>query len=149
MDGRGSSSETGGKRITRWLLAALYLIAGYAHLAAPAPFLRITPDWVPKPEQVILLTGIAEAAGAIALIQPWNLSLRKAGAVGLALYALCVWPANVNHMLIDFAQPYGGWDATIIWAYHIPRMLLQPALIWAALWSGGVIGWPRRTESRT
>src|SRR5690606_40580126 len=60
--------------------------------------------------------------------------------IGLALYALCVWPANVNHMLMDLAAPDGGWGL----AYHGPRMLAQPLVIWLALWCGDVTDWPFR-----
>ncbi|MDR7101399.1 DoxX family protein [Croceicoccus sp. BE223] len=131
----------------RWLLAALYIIAGIAHLRDPALFVRITPDWVPAPDAVIALTGVAELLGAMALIQPWSGRLRQAAGIGLALYALCVWPANIHHMTMDLANPDGGWGL----AYHVPRMLLQPVLIWLALWTGEVVGpaapgkWHRRT----
>ena len=72
------------KIILRVLLAVFYAYAGYAHIANPAPFLAITPDWVPAPEAVIYWTGIAEIAGAIALIQPFSKPLRKAGGFGQA-----------------------------------------------------------------
>lgn len=124
------------RRLARWLLAALYLLAGAAHLARPEPFLTITPRWVPWPAEVVMWTGVAELAGALALAQGWSVPLRRAGGVGLALYALCVWPANGQHMLIDMARPDGGLGL----GYHVPRMLFQPVLIWLALWSGGVIG---------
>jgi hypothetical protein len=26
--------------------------------------------------------------------------------------------------------------------YHIPRLMLQPLIIWWALWAGSVIDWP-------
>ena len=76
-------------------------------LATPPPFLTITPVWVPWPEAVVLWTGIAELLGAAGLIQPWSKQLRRAAGIGLALYALCVWPANMNH----FVDGYGarGW----------------------------------------
>ena len=64
-------------------------------------------------------------------------ALRRAGGIGLALYALCVWPANVNHMLIDLARTDGGG---LPLAYHLPRLAAQPLLIWAALWAAGVSG---------
>ena len=121
----------------RGLLGAAYAAAGVLHLAAPEPFLRITPTWVPHPEAVIALTGLAELAGAAALLQPWSPGLRRAGGIGLALYALCVWPANVNHMLMDL-----GTDTSLGWWYHAPRMVLQPVLIWAALWAGEVVRRP-------
>jgi uncharacterized membrane protein len=122
----------------RLLLGALYLAAGLLHLALPGPFLGITPGWVPLPKLVIALTGLAELAGAAGLVQPFHAGLRRAAAWGLAAYALCVWPANVNHMVMDLARPDHGLGL----AYHVPRMFAQPLLIWAALWAGGVTGWP-------
>ena len=113
-------------------------MAGYFHLTAPAPFLRIMPGWVPAPEAVVLLTGLAELLGAIGLAQPLSPTLRRAAAIGLALYALCVWPANANHMLMDMARADQGWGL----AYHVPRMLAQPLIVWAALWAGEVTDWP-------
>lgn len=122
----------------RWLLAMFYFYAGYAHIASPDPFLQIMPPQVPWPEQVVFWTGVAELLGAAALLQPYTPQLRRAGAIGLALYALCVWPANINHMLMDMARPDGGWGM----AYHVPRMALQPVIIWLALWTGGITDWP-------
>ena len=125
---------------TRWLLAALYLTAGYFHLARPGPFLGITPQWVPWPEAVVLLTGLAELSAVPALLQPWSKPLRRAAGIALAIYAVCVYPANVNHMLIDLAKPDQGLGL----AYHIPRLLAQPLVVWAALWASGAIDWPWR-----
>jgi len=124
----------------RWLLAIIYLVAGIAHIRSPAGFLAITPEWVPFPEQVILFTGIAEIAGAIGLtISPKLLSgPRYAAGIGLALYALCVYPANINHAINDIE--IGGASAT--WLYHGPRLAFQPLFIWWALIAGDVIDWP-------
>ncbi|WP_230206779.1 DoxX family protein [Novosphingobium sp. Gsoil 351] len=122
----------------RWLLAALYLTAGIFHVARPQPFLGITPHWVPWPVTVILLTGLAELAAVPALLQPWSRPLRRAAGIGLAVYAVCVYPANVNHMLIDLAKPDHGLGL----AYHVPRLLAQPDVVWAALWAGEAIDWP-------
>lgn len=123
-----------------YLLAIFYAYAGYRHIVAPGPFLQITPDFVPLPDWVVWLTGIAEIAGAIALAQPWSHKLRQAGGIGLALYALCVWPANVNHMAMDMESADGGFGL----AYHVPRMIAQPVIIWLALWCGQVTDWPFR-----
>ncbi len=133
----------------RWLLAALYAFAGYAHVASPATFLAIMPPLVPWPEAVVLWTGIAELLGAAALAQPFWPQLRRAGAIGLALYALCVWPANINHMVLDMASPDGGPDGRMGLGYHIPRMFAQPLIIWLALWVGQVIDWPFRPRRQT
>jgi len=123
--------------VVRWLLTAMYLAAGIAHLRSPQFFLPITPGWVPAPEAVILWTGIVELAGAAALAQPFSPALRRLAGWSLAAYALCVWPANISHMLIDDGANLG---------YHIPRMIAQPLFIWAALWSSGAIEWPWRRK---
>ena len=119
----------------RWLLALAYGYAGYLHLIQPEPFLAITPPWVPQPELVVAATGVAELLGAIGLMIP---RARKAAGWGLALYALCVWPANVHHALANVA--IGG--ETLSWWYHGPRLALQPVIIWWALWASGAVEWP-------
>lgn len=126
------------RTILRWVLALFYGAAGVIHLARPAPFLTIMPPWVPAPELVVQLTGIAELAGAIGLLQPWSLALRHAAGWGLAAYALCVWPANFQHLLNDLARPGGGLGLS----YHVPRLAFQPVLIWLALWVSAATDWP-------
>ncbi len=123
--------------LLRYALAAVFGAAGVLHLLFPEPFIDITPEWVPMKATVVALTGAAEIAGAIGLMVP---RLRRAAGIGLALYAVCVFPANLHHMHIDLdrARPLLGW------AYHGPRLLLQPVIVWACLWAAGVIDWPFR-----
>ena len=128
------------RTVLRLVLALLYAVAGVLHLVAPRPFLAIMPGSLPFPTEIVFLTGIAEILGAAALAQGWSASLRKAGAIGLALYAVCVFPANINHFAIDMARPDQGLGL----AYHVPRMIAQPIIVWWALWAGGVTDWPFR-----
>jgi uncharacterized membrane protein len=141
---RTDDRESRTRQAFRWLLALFYLLAGIAHIRAPGGFLAITPDWVPFAEQVVLFTGIAEIAGAIGLmIRPKAMpGIRYAAGIGLALYALCVYPANINHAVNNIAL--GGETAS--WLYHGPRLAFQPIFIWWALISGGVINWPFRPK---
>jgi uncharacterized membrane protein len=123
----------------RWLLAAFYCVAGIAHLNAPDAFLAIVPQWVPWPRETILVTGVCEmAGGAGLLLQQWR---RSSGSM-LALYALCVWPANIKHALEGVHMP----PIPDSWWYHGPRLALQPVLIWWALWSTAAIDWPCRLK---
>ncbi len=122
------------RSLLRAALAGIYAFVGYMHIAAPEPFLAIMPAGIPFPQAVVFWTGVAEILGAIALLQPFNLRLRQAGGIGLALYALCVWPANINHFIMDMARDDGGLGL----AYHVPRMIAQPVVIWWALWAGEV-----------
>ena len=122
----------------RWLLATIYLVAGIIHVRSPGGFVAITPGWVPWPESVVLLTGLCEIAGAVGLaVIP---QLRRAAGCALAAYAVCVFPANINHALNDIAV--GG--IRMSWWYHGPRLLFQPVLVWWALWASGITDWPFR-----
>ncbi len=127
----------------RLLLALFYGVAGVVHLRAPDGFVAITPGWVPWPETVVLMTGLCEIAGAIALaLIP---GLRSAAGIALAAYAVCVFPANINHAINGITIA----GVQMSWWYHGPRLLFQPVFVWWALWAGGVTDWPfrRRTAS--
>lgn len=137
----GHRLETG-RRVARLGLSIIYLTAGFAHLLFPNPFLMITPELVPYAQSVVFWTGLCEIIGGICLWVP-----RFAGwaGVGLALYAVCVFPANIKHAMdsLSFAS------ATIwIWAYHSMRLPLQPVLVWLALFAGNQTDWPWTNKSR-
>jgi uncharacterized membrane protein len=121
----------------RWALAVFYAVAGALHLATPQAFVLIVPGWAPWPYPLVLVTGVCELAGAAALLTQ---RLRAAAGVMLALYAICVFPANVKHALENVQVP--GLPAS--WWYHAPRLALQPVLVWWALYGAGVVDWPFR-----
>jgi uncharacterized membrane protein len=123
------------RAVMRWIMAAFYLVAGAGHLLVPDAFLPIVPDWVPLPRDTILLTGLCEIAGAIALVTArW----RRLAGIMLALYAVCVFPANIKHAIDGIHLP----SIPDSWWYHGPRLALQPVLVWWALFCAGVIDWP-------
>jgi uncharacterized membrane protein len=137
----GHSPSSGAARLAmRWVLAALYVAAGVAHLWAPDQLLAITPSWVPLAPQVIFLTGVFELVASAALL---TRPLRRWAGIAMAVYALCVWPANFKHALdgIDLAYVSSSW------LYHGPRLALQPVIMWWALYSAGVIDWPWRRHA--
>lgn len=133
-------TETRPRAAARWLLAAAFLLAGVLHLFRPAPFLSITPAWVPYAPEIIAFTGLCEIAGAIGLCMP---RLRWWAGVMLAAYAVCVYPANVKHAVDYIAHGTGGLS---LW-YHIPRLAFQPVIVWWALYAGCVTDWPFRRRS--
>ena len=87
--------------------------------------------------EVILVTGLCELAGALALV---TRPLRWWAGVALAAYAICVWPANFKHAIDAIQLPY----ITNSWWYHGPRLAFQPVIVWWALYSARVIDWPWR-----
>jgi len=123
--------------VMRWAMAAFYAVAGVGHLLRPEAFLPIVPDWVPVPRDVILVTGACELAGAAALLTS---RFRLIAGVMLALYALCVWPANIKQAVEHIHLP----PLPDSWWYHGPRLAIQPVLIWWALYCAGAIDWPWR-----
>jgi uncharacterized membrane protein len=121
----------------RWVMATFYAAAGIAHLVAPDKLLAITPSWVPFAPEVILISGLCELAGAVALV---TTPLRRWAGFALAAYALCVWPANFKHAIDGIDLPHIANS----WLYHGPRLAFQPVLIWWALFSAEIIDWPSR-----
>ena len=125
----------------RWVLAVIYVAVGVMHLRSGHGFLSIMPPWVPYPLEVVRLTGVCEILGGLGLLIP---RLRWLSGVMLALYAVCVYPANLHHA-------FGHVDVGILpssWWYHGPRLAFQPVFVWWALFAGGVINWPfRRTPA--
>lgn len=125
----------------RWMMTLFYFAAGVLHLRWPGGFLPIVPGWVPFPLQIVLLTGAAEIAGAIGLTIP---RLRKWAGIGLAIYAVAVFPANIKHA-VDGIHIAGGQQGL---GYHIPRLLFQPVLVWWALFAAALTNWPfKRREA--
>ena len=125
--------------VARYLLVLVYLSAGVAHLIATERFLPIVPDWVPFPRQTIILTGLCEIAGSIGLLTEGR---RRIAGIMLAIYAICVYPANIKHA-IEAVQvspiPHSWW-------YHGPRLAFQPVFVWWALFCSGVVDWPFQSK---
>lgn len=128
------------RTILRWVLAASYFAVGLFHLYSPDAFLPIMPDWVPDPRGVVLVTGACEIAGAFALL---TARFRRVAGMMFALYAVCVYPANIKHAIEGI--PAGG--VQLGWWYHAPRLALQPVLVWWALFAGRVTDWPFRPQA--
>ena len=119
----------------RYGLAILYAPFGALHIARARAFLPVMPPVIPFPETVVKLTGAAEIAGAVGLMIP---ATRKAAGIGLALYAVCVYPANVYQAFWHRHAP----PLPDSWWYHAPRLAVQPVFVWWALFAAGVVSWP-------
>ena len=130
----------GPRAVLRWLLAAAYFGFGLFHLASPASFLPIMPPMIPFPREVVLFTGACELAGAAGLMLPRT---RRLAGVMLALYAVCVYPANLYHAFSGIYVRH----LPSSWWYHGPRLLAQPVLVWWALYAGGETDWPFRRRT--
>ncbi len=122
-------SATKGRGFARWSLVAIYAVAGIIHIRKPSLFMRVMPDVVPYPREVIVATGACEIAGAVGLMLP---KTRRLAGRALALYAVCVFPVNIKHAVLQ--SPVGG--VRLNGWYHGPRLLFQPVFVWWALVAG-------------
>ena len=123
--------------VMRIAMSAFFAAGFVLHLLATDKVVAITPDWVPYPRKVVLITGMIELAGAVALLVP---GLRRATGIALAIYVIAVWPANFKHAFAHIVTP----PIPDSWWYHAPRLALQPVIAWWALFSTRVVDWPFR-----
>ena len=110
-------------KLSRYLMAALYVGAGTLHFVKPAVFARIVPPYLPAPRLLVAVSGAAEVAGGLGLLLP---ATRRPAAIGLIALLVAVFPANVymaRHNAELFRLP-----AWAVWG----RLPLQVGLIgWA------------------
>src|SRR5689334_273150 len=80
------------RSVLRWLAAGGFVLAGMNHFIHPAMYRQIIPPGFPRPDALVVVSGIAEIVGGIALLIP---RLRRAAGWGLIALLLAVFPANV------------------------------------------------------
>ena len=118
--------------ISQRLLAAFFTAAGIMHFVVPRSYEAIVPAYLPiSPKRAVEISGVAEVAGALAVLPPATRSLARWWL--LALLA-AVFPANV-HMAISPEQVRGlDLDRVPRWALWA-RLPLQPLMmvwVWRA-----------------
>jgi uncharacterized membrane protein len=106
------------------LLALAFTAAGTLHFVRPRMYEEIMPSYLPAHHALVLASGAAEIAGALALLHPRT---RRLGGLWLAAVLAAVYPANV-HMALH-PDRYPGLAPGVLWA----RLPIQPLLVWWAL----------------
>ncbi len=106
----------------RSLAAPFFVIAGALHFVKPEPYRAIMPKWVPAPDAMVALSGVAEIAGGAGLAVPGT---RRPAGWGAAASLIAIFPANLEMALHPerFPQVPGGRHA--LWA----RLPLQALFI--------------------
>jgi uncharacterized membrane protein len=113
---------------SRLALAALFTYAGSLHFLKPRFFEAIVPPAIESAKkEVVAISGVAEIAGAVAVLHP---ATRRFGRWWLLALLISVFPANI-HMAVNPEQ-IRGLDLKKIprWALWA-RLPLQPlAMLW-------------------
>ncbi|KRO86112.1 MAG: DoxX family protein [Cryomorphaceae bacterium BACL29 MAG-121220-bin8] len=82
------------KLISLLLMSLFYFVAGISHFRKPKFFISITPEWVPFPKSINLITGIIEIILSIGLLFSYS---RNYAVLGLIALLIAVFPANIYH----------------------------------------------------
>lgn len=111
------------KKISLYIMAGLYILAGINHFWRPEFYLKIMPPWLPWHEELVFISGVAEVALGIMLFFP---ATRRLAAWGIILLLIAVFPANIQ-MMLDYKAEHNPklWIAIL-------RLPLQIVLIWWA-----------------
>ncbi len=112
------------RNLSRYPLAAFFIVAGVNHFRDPATYLSMMPPWLPAPEALNFISGAAEIFGGIGLLISRT---RNAAALGLILLLIAIFPANIHIAL-------NGWPGM-----DIPRWVLWARLPFQLLFLGWVL----------
>jgi uncharacterized membrane protein len=115
-----------GKKVGLYLLIIFYLLAGINHFINPTIYIQIIPPYLPNPELLNLLSGIAEIALAIFLIFK---STRTYAVYGIIAMLIAFLPAHIYMIQI------GGCAGDLcvpLWVAWLRLIVFHPLLIlWA------------------
>jgi uncharacterized membrane protein len=120
------------KQPLRYVMGVLYIVAGVMHFVAPKTYADVVPPSLPRPLELVYLSGIAEIVLGVGVLIPRT---RRHSAWGLVLLLLAVFPANVHMATSDFElggvpERFDGLSDAALWA----RLPLQGVLVLWAWW---------------
>lgn len=115
------------KKISLYIMSALYILAGINHFIFTKPYVAIMPSWLPWHYALVYISGILESLFGYLLLLPFT---RRLAAWLIIFLLIAVFPANIQMMINYYkaGNPY-------LWL-TILRLPLQPALMyWAYLYA--------------
>ncbi|MDB5036085.1 MAG: DoxX family rane protein [Chlorobi bacterium] len=116
-------SSTLNRSVTRYIFGISLALAGLNHFINPAGYVRIIPPYLPFPQLLVGLSGLAELLLGVLILFPRYMRLAAWGSIALLI---AVFPANIHMALHPSYFP--GIDPAILWL----RLPLQAVFIaWA------------------
>lgn len=97
----------------RTLAGPFFVLAGALHFIAPRPYRAIMPEWVPAPDAMVAVSGVAEIAGGAGLMVP---ATRRLAGWWLVATLVAVLPANLEMALHPERYPKVPGGRPALWA---------------------------------
>lgn len=117
--------------VSQRALAAVFTFAGVMHFVIPRTYEAIMPPYLPAHHELVLISGVAEIVGGLAVLPP---STRNFARWWLLALLVAVFPANL-HMAIN-PEDIRGFDPSRIpeWALwaRLPGQFLFMFWVWRA-----------------
>ncbi|UJA20428.1 hypothetical protein HJD18_09565 [Thermoleophilia bacterium SCSIO 60948] len=114
-------------KVLRLVLAAFFSAAGILHFVRPEPFEAIVPPFVPLAHEAVLVSGVAEIAGGLALLSERT---RPYAFWWLTALLIAVFPANI-YMAVAPEEIRGLPQTDAMKVALWLRLPLQPLLVYA------------------
>ena len=113
------------KAIVRVLFAAFFVIAGVTHFTNREFFISIVPPYLPWPEMLVYVSGVAEIVLGVLSLVP---SMTRFAAWGQIALLIAVFPANIHMAMNPQLYPGTPYAALLI------RLPLQGVMMAIAYW---------------
>ena len=105
-------------------MAFLYVGAGINHFVDPDFYLKMIPDYLPAPQLLIILSGIAEIFLGLLLLFPRT---QKFAAFGLIFLLIAIFPANI-YMYQQGSTYFPYSDLALLLRLPAQAFLIAPPL---------------------
>ena len=116
------------KMALRWLLIVFYFFAGLNHFINPQFYLPLIPPYIPNPDLINVLSGIAEMVLALGVAIP---AYRKKSSLLLILLLVVFIPAHIY--FIQLGACVGELSLCVpIWVAWVRLLPFHPLLMYWA-----------------
>ncbi len=103
------------------IISLFFIIGGIAHFVLIEKFISIMPSYLAYPRALVIISGVFELLGGMAILFPQT---RKVAGYGLIALIIAVFPANINMALHPQQDP--TIPLILLWL----RLPLQFIFIW-------------------
>lgn len=115
------------KKFLRYLMGALFVLAGINHFINPVWYYPLIPPYLPLPELLNYLSGALEVMLGLGLM---TAAYRKISAYGIIMLMIAFIPAHIYHIQMDGCV--SDQICIPLWAAWVRLIVLQPLImVWA------------------